>query len=62
MGEPGVGKSRLVWEVTHSHRTEGWLVIEAGSVSHDKATAYVPIVELLRSYCRIEPGDDPPHS
>src|SRR5262245_59959994 len=25
MGEPGVGKSRLVWEVTHSHRTQGWL-------------------------------------
>ena len=26
VGEPGVGKSRLVWEVTHSHRTHGWLV------------------------------------
>ena len=59
MGEPGVGKSRLVWEVTHSHRTEGWLIIEAGSVSHGRATAYVPVVDLLRSYCRIEPGDDP---
>ena len=23
VGEPGVGKSRLVWELTHSHRTEG---------------------------------------
>ena len=23
VGEPGVGKSRLVWEVTHSHRTHG---------------------------------------
>jgi hypothetical protein len=21
VGEPGVGKSRLVWELTHSHRT-----------------------------------------
>src|SRR6516164_7957472 len=27
VGEPGVGKSRLVWEVTHSHRTHGWLVL-----------------------------------
>ena len=26
VGEPGVGKSRLVWEVTHSHRVHGWLV------------------------------------
>ncbi len=29
VGEPGVGKSRLVWEFTHSHRTQGWLVLEA---------------------------------
>jgi predicted ATP-dependent serine protease len=32
VGEPGVGKSRLVWEVTHSHRTHGWLILQAGSV------------------------------
>ena len=25
VGEPGVGKSRLFYEFTHSHRTEGWL-------------------------------------
>ena len=29
VGEPGVGKSRLVWEVTHSHRVHGWLVLQA---------------------------------
>ena len=29
VGEPGVGKSRLVWEFTHSHRTQGWLVLES---------------------------------
>jgi hypothetical protein len=33
VGEPGVGKSRLVFELTHSHRVEGWLILEAGSVS-----------------------------
>jgi hypothetical protein len=26
VGEPGVGKSRLVYEFVHSHRTQGWLV------------------------------------
>ena len=26
VGEPGVGKSRLIFELTHSHRAEGWLV------------------------------------
>src|SRR5262249_35011281 len=31
VGEPGVGKSRLVWEFSHSHRTQGWLVLESAS-------------------------------
>jgi len=59
MGEPGVGKSRLVWELTHSHRTQGWLILDTGSVSHGKATAYLPVVDLLKGYCRIESGDAP---
>ena len=29
VGEPGVGKSRLVYEFTHSHRTQDWLILEA---------------------------------
>jgi class 3 adenylate cyclase len=49
VGEPGVGKSRLVWEVTHSHRVHGWLVLQAGSVSYGKATSYLPVVDLLTS-------------
>jgi predicted ATP-dependent serine protease len=40
VGEPGVGKSRLVWEVTHSHRTHGWLTVEAGSSSYGKAATF----------------------
>jgi hypothetical protein len=28
VGEAGVGKSRLVYEFSHSHRTQGWLVLE----------------------------------
>jgi class 3 adenylate cyclase len=34
VGEAGVGKSRLVYEFTHSHRLEGWLTLEAASVSY----------------------------
>src|SRR5207248_1968493 len=59
VGEPGVGKSRLVWEFTHSHRTQGWLVLEASSVSYGKATSYLPVIDLLKSYCGIEARDDP---
>ena len=59
VGEPGVGKSRLVWEVTHSHRVHGWLVLQAGSVSYGKATSYLPVVDLLKGYFAIEARDGP---
>jgi class 3 adenylate cyclase len=29
LGEAGMGKSRLVYEVLHSHRTQGWRVLES---------------------------------
>src|SRR5437763_8747883 len=58
VGEPGVGKSRLVWEFSHSHRTEGWLVLTSGSVSYGKATSYLPVIDLLKSYFGIEARDD----
>jgi len=48
VGEPGVGKSRLVWEFTQSHRTRGCLVLEAGSVSYGKATASGAIFTSMR--------------
>jgi class 3 adenylate cyclase/tetratricopeptide (TPR) repeat protein len=57
VGEPGVGKSRLTFELTHSHRVEGWLVLEAGASSHGKATSYLPISTLLRSYFKLGERD-----
>ena len=59
VGEPGVGKSRLFWELLHSHRVHGWLIVQSASVSYGKATAYLPVIELLRSYFAIEGRDDP---
>jgi predicted ATPase len=59
VGEPGVGKSRLVWEVTHSHRVHGWLVLQGGSVSYGKATSYFPVIDLLKRYFAIENDDGP---
>ena len=58
VGEPGVGKSRLFYEFINSHRTRGWLILESASVSYGKATAYLPVIDLLKSYFRIEPRDD----
>ena len=59
VGEAGVGKSRLTWEFTRSHRTHGWLVLESGSVSYGKATPYLPVIDLLKAYFRIQERDDP---
>jgi class 3 adenylate cyclase/tetratricopeptide (TPR) repeat protein len=58
VGEAGVGKSRLVYEFTHSHRLQGWLVLEAASVSYGKATSYLPVIALLKSYFKIQDRDD----
>ena len=58
IGEPGVGKSRLVYEFLHSHHTQGWLRLESSSVSYGKATAYLPVCDLLKAYCHLEDRDD----
>jgi class 3 adenylate cyclase/tetratricopeptide (TPR) repeat protein len=58
VGEAGVGKSRLVYECVHSHRTQGWLVLESASVSYGKATPYFPVLDLLRRYGHADDGDD----
>ena len=58
VGDPGVGKSRLLWEFIHSHRTQDCLVLESSSVSYGKASAYLPVIDLCKSYFRIEPRDD----
>jgi predicted ATPase/class 3 adenylate cyclase len=58
VGEPGVGKSRLYHEFTHSHRVQDCFVIASISVSYGKAAAYFPIIDLLKTYFRIESRDD----
>ncbi len=58
VGEAGVGKSRLVYEFTHSHRLHGWLVLESASVSYGKATSYLPVIDLLKGYFKIQDRDD----
>jgi class 3 adenylate cyclase/tetratricopeptide (TPR) repeat protein len=58
VGEAGVGKSRLVYEFTHSHRLQGWLVLESASVSYGKATSYLPVIDLLKGYFKIQDRDN----
>jgi class 3 adenylate cyclase/tetratricopeptide (TPR) repeat protein len=58
VGEAGVGKSRLLYEFTRSHHTHGWLLLASHSVSYGKATAYLPVLDLLKVYFQIESQDD----
>ena len=58
VGDPGVGKSRLFYEFTRSHRTAGLLVLESRSVSYGRATTYLPVIDLLKAYYQIDDRDD----
>ncbi len=57
VGEPGMGKSRLVHEFTRHKLRPGWLVLEGASVSYGKATPYFPLIEMLRHYFQIVDGE-----
>src|SRR5215475_1062170 len=57
VGEPGLGKSRLVHEFTRHQLRPGWLVLEGTSVSYGKATPYFPLIEMLRRYFQIADGE-----
>jgi predicted ATPase len=57
MAEAGIGKSRLFYEFKVRYRS-GWMVLEALSVSHGKASAHLPLIDLLHSYVGIELSDD----
>jgi class 3 adenylate cyclase/tetratricopeptide (TPR) repeat protein len=57
VGEAGAGKSRLMYEfkATIPH---GCKVLEAYSVSHGKASAWLPVLELLKRYFEITDEDN----
>jgi class 3 adenylate cyclase len=57
IAEPAVGKSRLLFEFKATSQS-GWTVLETVSVSHGKASAYLPVIDLLRNYFDISATDD----
>ncbi|HEX2045121.1 MAG TPA: ABC transporter substrate-binding protein [Gaiellaceae bacterium] len=52
MGEPGIGKTRLVWEVRERYR-ERVRFIEARGVSYARTFPYWPIRDLLREWLGV---------
>jgi class 3 adenylate cyclase/tetratricopeptide (TPR) repeat protein len=57
MAEPGIGKSRLYFEFKATSQS-GWMVLETFSISHGKASAYLPVLDLLHGYFKITGEDD----
>lgn len=57
IGEPGIGKSRLVHEFTRSAAARHWTVHVCGGTPHSKTSAHLPIGALLRSWFGLEDGD-----
>jgi class 3 adenylate cyclase/tetratricopeptide (TPR) repeat protein len=57
VGEPGMGKSRLVHEFARHQLGPDWLALEGASVSYGKATPYFPLIDMLRHYFQIVDGE-----
>jgi class 3 adenylate cyclase/tetratricopeptide (TPR) repeat protein len=55
-GDPGVGKSRLLYEFLQHRNGAGALELETTCVSYGRSMAYRPIVEVLRRYLGVTDG------
>jgi class 3 adenylate cyclase/tetratricopeptide (TPR) repeat protein len=58
VGEAGVGKSRIVWELSQSLRADGWMILEGRCLSYGRSTAYVPVIDMVRAYFDVQPSED----
>ena len=59
VGEPGVGKSRLLYEFLRTLETERVSHIEGRCLSHGSAIPYLSIVELVRCHFGVIDTDPP---
>jgi len=55
-GDPGVGKSRLLYEFLRRHEGLGFLELETTGVSYGRSMPYRPILELVRRCLVLSEG------
>jgi DNA-binding winged helix-turn-helix (wHTH) protein/tetratricopeptide (TPR) repeat protein len=60
MGEPGIGKSRLCYEGITRHLSPSWACLETRAVAYGQAIPYLPIIDLLKAYFRLDDRDRAP--
>jgi class 3 adenylate cyclase len=53
VGEPGLGKSRLLFEFVRLPRADRWWVLETSSAYYGKGPPGAPVIDLLRKYLRL---------
>jgi class 3 adenylate cyclase/tetratricopeptide (TPR) repeat protein len=53
VGEPGVGKSRLCFEIAERCRARGIPVFQVAAQAHERGVPLLPVLTLLRSYFEI---------
>ena len=58
IGDPGVGKSRLVYEFMLRAQANSWLPFTTGAIAHRAPTSYQPLADLLKAYFQIVASDD----
>jgi class 3 adenylate cyclase/tetratricopeptide (TPR) repeat protein len=59
VGEPGVGKSRLLYELRKSLEGERVTWLEGQCVAYGQTTPYLPILGILRTNFEVEEDDNP---
>src|SRR5262245_295228 len=59
VAEPGVGKSRICFELLQRCRTQGIPVQEAHCVPHGKTIPFLPVLELMRNIHGVTDQDRP---
>jgi class 3 adenylate cyclase/tetratricopeptide (TPR) repeat protein len=59
LGEPGVGKSRLLFEFRDTLLKESATWLEGQCSPYGQSTPYLPILDILRTSFEIEEGDNP---
>jgi predicted ATPase len=57
VGEPGMGKTRLVTEFCHSLAGQAVTVVVGQCLSYGQATPYLPVRDILRQLCGLAEGD-----
>src|SRR5262249_58633544 len=59
VGEPGIGKSRLLYEFERTLRDTQVGYLEGHCFAHDQATPYGPVRGILRQLCGMTDADGP---